>query len=177
MDLIKILSENFSFLFSGRVNILSKVNKQYLGAIIQSDGKIVNAKYLNLAGRKALASILMELKTSKAFSFVSEPEVVNSTDHVFEMTEGQFLRFKNDYFEQFDELNKLRPRNNLKLDINSEKFNFSMSITKSEFDVLCGIIDYNIVQEIYKHSDLLDFDITTALISLRKKGLLRVLGA
>ena len=76
MDLIKLLGENFSFLFSGRVNILSKVSKQYLGAIIQSDGKIVNAKYLNLSGRKALASILMELKTNKDFSFVSEPEVV-----------------------------------------------------------------------------------------------------
>lgn len=177
MDLIKLLSENFSFLFSGRVNILSKVSKQYLGAIIQSDGKIVNAKYLNLSGRKALASILMELKTSKDFSFVSEPEVVTPCDHIFEMTENQFLKFKNDYFEQFEELNKLRPRNDLRIDINPQNFNFLIGINKSEFDVLCDIIDHGVVEKIYYNSDLLDFDITTALISLRKKGLLRVLSA
>lgn len=177
MDLIKILSENYSFLFSGRVNILSKVSKQYLGAIIQSEGKIVNAKYLNLTGKKALASILMELKSHKVFSFVSEPEVVLSNDHVFEMSEGQFLKFKNDYFEQYDELNKLRPNNNLRLKVDSSNFNFNMGLNKGEFDVLCSIIEYSVVGEIYQNSDLLDFDITTALISLRKKGILKVLRA
>ena len=175
MDLLKILSENYSFMFSGRVNILSKVSKQYLGAIIQSNGKIVNTKYLNLSGKKALASILMELKSNKALSFVSEPEVVLSGDHVFEMTEGQFLKFKNDYFEQYDELNKLRPSNNLKIAIDSAGFNFNISLSKIEFDVLCSIIDNSVVKDIYHNSDLLDFDITTALISLRKKGVLRVL--
>jgi hypothetical protein len=177
MNLIKILSENFSFSFSGRVNILSKVNKQYLGAIIQSEGKIVNAKYLNLSGKKALASVLMELKSSKVFSFVSEPEVVSPGDHVFDMSEGQFLKFKNDYFEQYDELNKLRPDNSLRLAVDGIKFNFNTGLSKVEFDVLCGIIDYSTVKEIYQFSDLLDFDITTALISLRKKGILRVLRA
>ena len=177
MNLIKILSENFSFSFSGRVNILSKVNKQYLGSIIQSDGKIINAKYLNLSGKKALASVLMELKSSKVFSFVSEPEVVSPSDHVFDMSESQFLKFKNDYFEQYDELNKLRPDNSLRLAVDGIKFNFNTGLSKGEFDVLCGIIDYSTVKDIYQFSDLLDFDITTALISLRKKGILRVLRA
>jgi len=177
MDLIKILGENYSFLFSGRVNILSKVSKQYLGAIIQSEGRIVNAKYLSLSGKKALASILMELKGSKVFSFVSEPEVVLSSDHVFEMSEGQFLKFKNDYFEQYEELNKLRSSNDLKLIVDPNNFNFNLGLSKGEFDVLCSIIEHSIVGDIYRRSDLLDFDITTALISLRKKGILKVLRA
>lgn len=175
MDLIKILSENYSFHFSGRVNVLAKVSKQYLGAIVQYEGRIVNARYLNLSGKKALASIIMEVKGNKVFSFVSEPEVIQPTDHVFDMSEGQFLKFKNDYFEQYDELNKLRPSNNLRLSINNDNFNFMASLSKSEFDVLCGIIDYSVVKEVYQRSELLDFDITTALISLRKKGILRVL--
>ena len=86
------------------------------------------------------------------------------------MNENQFLKFKNDYFEQFEELNKLRPRNDLRIDINPENFNFSIGINKSEFDVLCDIIDYSVVEKIYYNSDLLDFDITTALISYGKKA-------
>ena len=53
MELLNLLSENFSFSFSGRINILSKVTKQYLGAIIQSNGMIVNARYLKLTGKKS----------------------------------------------------------------------------------------------------------------------------
>ena len=67
MDLIKILNENYSFLFSGRVNILSKVSKQYLGAIVQSEGKIVNAKYLNLSGKKALCLNINGAKKPQGF--------------------------------------------------------------------------------------------------------------
>ena len=176
MDLLKIISENYCFMFSGRINILSKVTKQYLGAIIQVEGKIVNAKYMNLVGKKALASILLELKGNKAFNFVSEPEVISSSDIQFEINENQFLKFKNDYFEQYEELNKLRPKEDLKLSIDSSKFNFSLGLSKIEFDTICCILDYSLVKDIYMHCDLLDFEITTALISLRKKGMLKVVG-
>lgn len=175
MNLIKILNENFSFQFSGRVNILQKVSKQYLGAIIQSDGKIVNATYLNLHGKKALASILLELNSSKNFSFVSEPEIINSSDFLFEMNENNFLKFKNDYFEQYEQLNKLRPNNELTLLVDPNKFHFNFVFSKNEFDVICSIIEHKKVREIYQNCELLDFDITTALISLRKKDILKVL--
>ena len=119
----------------------------------------------------------MELKSRKVFSFVSEPDLVLSSDHVFEMSESQFLKFKNDYFEQFDELSKLRPNDNLKLVVDNHNFSFSSTLNKSEFDVLCSIVEYSVVKDIYENCDLLDFDITTALISLRKKGVLKVLQA
>lgn len=176
MELLNLLSENFSFSFSGRINILSKVTKQYLGAVIQSNGMIVNARYLKLTGKKALASILMELRGNKAFNFVSEPEVISPSEIIFQMTENQFLRFKNDYFEQFDELNKLKPKENLKLALEPKNFDFNLTLSKNEFDTVCSVIDHSLVKDIYENSDLLDFDITTALISLRKKGILKVLG-
>mgnify|MGYP004145758629 CR=1 FL=1 len=148
-----------------------------MGAIIQAEGKIVNAKYQTLSGKKALASILMEIKSKKNLCFVSEPEVVLSGDYVFEMTESQFLKFKNDYFEQYEELNKLRPDNKLKLHVDFNDFYSNLRLSKIEFDVLCDIIDFPVVEDIYLNCDLLDFDITTALISLRKKGVIKVLGA
>ena len=176
MDLLKLISENYSFSFSGRINILSKVSKQYLGAVIQSEGAIVNAKYLNLTGKKALASVLMELRSNKLFNFVSEPEVVSPSDIVFQMSESQFLKFKNDYFEQFDELNKLKPKGNIKLALDPLNFDFQMKFSKTEFDTLCSVLEFSLVEDIYHNSELLDFDITTALISLRKKGILKVVG-
>ena len=91
------------------------------------------------------------------------------------MGESQFLKFKNDYFEQYDQLNKLRPKETINLCIDPNKFNFHMALTKTEFDTVCEIVNSPLVKDIYKNSHMLDFDITTALISLRKKGVIKVL--
>jgi hypothetical protein len=39
---------------------------------------------------------------------------------------------------------------------------------------MCTISDYSDVSEIYKNSKLLDFEITNALVNLRKKDALKV---
>jgi hypothetical protein len=47
-------------------------------------------------------------------------------------------------------------------------------VTSDEFEVLAGLTDYNKVGDIYKNVNLLEYEITNALVSLRMKKALRV---
>lgn len=172
MDLIKIIVENFAISFCGRINLLQRENNQFLGVILQLDGMIVGAEYAELKGKKALATILMEMRSGKNFTCVSEPEIVSSID--FKMNEQQFFKFKNEYFDQFDQLQKLRPANDLKFLLDVKKMGIYTYLSKNEFEVMLCVIDSPVVKNLYKDCDLLDFDITNALISLRKKGVILV---
>ena len=172
MDLIKAITENFSFAFCGRINLLQRDNNQFLGVILQADGMIVGAEYAGMKGKKALATILMEMRSGKNFTCVSEPEIIASSD--FKLSEKQFFRFKNEYFDQFDLLNKLRPADELKFLLDLTKMGIYTPLSKEEFEVMLCVIDNPIVKNLYNDCDLLDFDITNALISLRKKGVILV---
>ena len=63
--------------------------------------------------KKALAAILIESKTNKNIVVVSEPELIETKEIQFEMNEYEFFKFKNDYYEKFESLNKLKPAQHL----------------------------------------------------------------
>ena len=84
------------------------------------------------------------------------------------------FKFKNEYFDQFDQLQKLRPPGDLKFRLDVSKIDIYTQLTKNEFDVMKCIVDYPVVKNVYDQCELLDFDITNALISLRKKGAILV---
>jgi len=174
MDLLAIITENFSFSFCGRINVLNRKNKQFLGVIFQAEDMIVNAEYGELKGKKALATILMEMRSGKQFLCISEPEVISSEEISFRLNERQFEEFNNNYFNQFDRLQKLRPKDELKFILNANKVGITNKISKDEFDVMRCIVEYPFVKDIYKYCNLLDLDITNILISLRKKGMILV---
>ena len=174
MKLIDTILENISISFSGRVNILSKEDNQFIGSIIQLEGIIINANFKGLEGKKALASILMEARSQRRYSIVTEPELIEPKEIVFEMTEHQFFKFKNEYYEQHDLLEKLRPGNHLRFSLNGDKIDVYTPLTTSEFEVMKVIVDDSLVSNIYKNCSMLDFDVTKSLVSLRKKGAILV---
>ena len=44
MKLVETILENMTISFSGRINILSDQNKQFVGSVVLSDGVLVDAK-------------------------------------------------------------------------------------------------------------------------------------
>ena len=174
MKLIDLITENFSFAFSGRIQILDKNTRQYFGSIYQNEGTIINANLGGLEGKRALASILMKLRSGDDFHFVPEPEVISDVHVAFELDENEFFQFKRDYFEEYDKLSRLKPSENLQFKINTEAINIFTSFNHQEFSVLKSIIRDKAVPKIYENSPLLDFDVTKSLISLRKKGAILV---
>ena len=176
MKLVETILENMTISFSGRINILSDLNKQFIGSVVLSDGNLVDAKFRKMSGKKALASLLMEDKSALGMSVVSEPELVSELEFSFNMAEQDFFKFKNDYFEQYDLLKKLRPPKNLALSLNSKRLDIYTPLSFSEFDTMKLVLSCKNVGEMYETSNLLEFDVTKSLISLRKKGIILVKG-
>ena len=70
---------------------------------------------------------------------------------------------------------KLRPPDNIKIILDAEFLEDSLEVTPQEYDVLMTLTDWNNPQDLYQHCELLDHEITLALVSLRKKGALKIL--
>lgn len=174
MKLIDLITENYSFAFSGRIQILDKSTRQYLGSIYQNEGVIINAGFGKLEGKKALASILMKIRAGDDFHFVPEPEIISNIHVAFELSEGQFFEFKRDYFEEYDKLSRLKPSEKLQFRLNTKALTVFSGLNHQEFTVVKSIIRDKTVSKIYENTPLLDFDVTKSLVSLRKKGIILV---
>lgn len=170
MDLIKIIEEQTIFAFTGKINVLQKTSNQYLGAIWQKDGVIVNAHYADLKGKKALLRIVFEdLENPDLMNFVVEPEVVGPEMVLFELQYESFYRELQRIYNDYQQSKKLRPPDHLKLAVSGDFIVEGAGLSSEEFDLLCLISDYNQVSELYAQSPLYDFEITNLLVSLRKK--------
>jgi len=175
--ILPILKEQSFFGFTGRINILLGKNKQHIGVIIQMNGHIVNAEFYSNKGKKALFNILFEdIDGHAEFTYIVEPELINSEDIKFKFTFDDLYKKLQTRFEQYKKFKKFRPPKELKLFLKADFVEdiHGYSVGPEEFDTLLTVIDYPLVEEIYKHSSLYEYQITRSLVSLRNKKALKV---
>jgi hypothetical protein len=176
MSLLAILNEQTAFGFTGRINILLKTNDQLYGVIFQYEGKIVGAISGNQKGRKTLFHLVFqEVDSIDKFKLIVEPEVIGPASFMFDLSFGEVRAIAEKQFPEFLNAKKLRPPPHLKLLINPEIICNEAEITPAEFQVLETLTEYSSVNDVYQNSKLLEFEITNALVSLRKKMAIKVL--
>lgn len=174
-NLIEVLKEQASFGFTGKINILSKDNGQFLGVIYQQEGVIVGAQIKELKGKKALLKMIFDdVESNQNFKFIVEPEVINPDIMSVKITFEEIKAEAQTHFQQYVSAKKLRPAAHLKLVIDPEIIVSKDDISAQEFDVLSVISEWCNVSDIYKYSKLMDFEVTHALVSLRKKRAIKV---
>ncbi|MEA9354846.1 hypothetical protein SHI21_01445 [Bacteriovorax sp. PP10] len=174
-NLIEVLKEQASFGFTGKVNVLSKENGQFLGVIYQQEGMIVGAQLKELKGKKALLKMIFDdVESNELFKFIVEPEVLSPENITLKITFEEVRKEAQGHFQEYLSAKKLRPAPHLKLVIDPEIIVSIESITPQEFDVLSVITEWCNVSDIYKYSKLMDFEVTHALVSLRKKRAIKV---
>ncbi len=174
-NLIEVLKEQASFGFTGKINILSKDNGQFLGVIYQQEGLIVGAQIKELKGKKAVLKMIFDdVESNQNFKFIVEPELISSEFMSVKLTFEEIKAEAQTHFQQYISAKKLRPAAHLKLIIDPEIIVSKDDISPQEFDVLSVISEWCNVSDIYKYSKLMDFEITHALVSLRKKRAIKV---
>ncbi|MBC7711996.1 MAG: hypothetical protein H7177_01560 [Rhizobacter sp.] len=174
-NLIEVLKEQASFGFTGKINILSQDNGQFLGVIYQQEGLIVGAQVKELKGKKAVLKMIFDdVESNQNFKFIVEPEVIAPEFMSVRITFEEIKVEAQTHFQQYLSAKKLRPANHLKLVIDPEIIVSKDDITSQEFDVLTVISEWCNVSDIYKYSKLMDFEVTHALVSLRKKRAIKV---
>ncbi len=176
MGIIDVLEDQIIFEFTGRVNVLKKGNNQYLGRLLLKDGKIISCEYDKVGGLKSFYNLIVD-EEKLDIHFIIEPEVVNSSDrNLDENISFPELKEKlNLYLAEYKKSLKLKPPPDLKLSINPNFLKKGEEISAKEFDILCVISDYSRAEDIYRSANLADFEITNALVTLRKKNALLVL--
>ena len=174
-NLIEVLKEQASFGFTGKVNVLSKENGQFLGVIYQQEGMIVGANVKELKGKKALLKMIFDdVESNENFKFIVEPELLSPENITLKISFEEIRKEAQGHFQEYLSAKKLRPAPHLKLVIDPEIIVSFDDITPQEFDVLSVITEWCNVSDIYKYSKLMDFEITHALVSLRKKRAIKV---
>ncbi|MBC75768.1 MAG: hypothetical protein CME64_07115 [Halobacteriovoraceae bacterium] len=173
-ELFPILEEQVSVGFTGRVNVLEPNSKMLLGSVELYEGEVWTSTYKGIKGLKAFYNLCIDsFRDDNDFYYVVEPEILNSSRTIhYPFT---VLRRKTaQVVEDFKKNQGLRPPGNVKLLINPDFIKSGKEVEGDEFDLLCCISDYNKVDDIYKNCDLLDYQITNSLVSLRKKNALTV---
>jgi len=174
-NLIEVLKEQASFGFTGKINILLKDNSQFLGVIYQDSGLIVGSEAKELKGKKALLKLIFDdVESHEKFKFVVEPEVVDSSHFIMKISLEEIKKEAQTHFQEYISAKKLRPDPSLKLLVDPEIIESSTEISPREFEVLSVMTEWCKVSDIYKYCQLMDFEITNALISLRKKRAIKV---
>ena len=174
-SLIEVLKEQASFGFTGKVNLLSHDNGQFLGVVYQQEGVIVGASFNELKDYKALVKMIFDdLENNHHFKFVVEPEILGQDKCRISLSLNSLIKDIQIKYQEYQHVKKLRPAGELRLLVDPLIIVSNEELTPHEFDVLATITEFSKVSEIYKHSKLLDYEITTALVSLRKKKAIKV---
>ena len=169
--LIKILKKLAYSSFTGKVNIILKHNSQHQGTIFVKDGFFVNYVHQDKEGIDHLTDAILINNDRKNFSAIAEPETISRRDQYFRLSFSELIE---KVAQRRD--GKLKPPAHLKLSVSREFIVGGHKVTPIEFNLLKTIDNDGRVGEIYKNSGMLESLVTSLLISLRKKGALKVIG-
>jgi hypothetical protein len=173
--LIPILDEQTSVGFTGKVNVLEEKTSKLLGSVYIYEGELYDVEYNEVHGLKAFYNLCIdEFDHAQDLKYIVEPELVQR-EQLIKYPFSVLKRKAAEVVTNFKEQRAQRPPKNLKLMIEPSFVDTGEEVTEAEYSLMCTLSDFNLVDDLYKHSPLLDYEITMALVSLRKKNALRVI--
>lgn len=172
---IGVIEEQISVQFTGKINVLATYNNQFLGQILFKNGDVIQVTYNGLSGLKAFYQLLIQEYAEQKFDYVVEPELVDEKERQIHYPYAVIKNKLGEVLKQYRDSLKFRPPENVKILIDVEFVEDTLPITPAEYKVLEALTEWNKVNDIYKNCQLFDHEITWALVSLRKKGALKIL--
>lgn len=176
MSLIKTISDQVHLGFTGRINILTQDTGKYLGRIVLREGLIVFSQFKETMGKPALYHCLIEDLEEDHLKFAVEPEVVGDNEVIFSLEYQEFVDTGQKIFQAYKSSKRYRPPGHLRLVLDPDFIAKGQSVSYVEFELMGTISDFSRVSDIFNESKLLEYQINNALVSLRQKGALKVIG-
>lgn len=174
-NLLDTLKDQAAFGFTGKINVLLASTGQFQGVIYQQEGFIVGAQFAQLKDKKALFKMIFEdVESSTHFKFIVEPEVLKPEVVSFNKSFDEIKLEAETIYQRYLSAKKLKPAPHLKLMIDPEVIVNQTEITPEEYDILSVLAEWCRVSDVYKYSKLMEFDVTNALVSLRRKKAIKV---
>jgi len=175
LKIISVIEEQIAVEFTGKINVLSTYNQQFLGQIIFKNGDILQVTFQVHKGLKAFYQLIIQEYSLQSFDYVVEPEVIDEKQRQIHYPYSIMKNKLSDVLKLYRESLKQKPPKNVKIIVNGEFMHQTSEVTPDEFEVLATLSEWNGVDDVYQHCPLLDHEITGALVSLRKKNALKIL--
>lgn len=172
---LAVIEEQIAVQFTGKVNILATFNRQFLGHILFRNGDVIQVIFNGHRGLKALYQLFIQEFSLQSFDHVVEPELVDEKERQIHYPFSVVKNKLADVLKQYQASLKYRPPENIKILVDAEFLEDSLPVTPEEFEVLATLTEWNTPFDLYQHCELLDHEITWALVSLRKKGGLKIM--
>ncbi len=172
---LDIIEEQMAVEFTGKVNILATYNHQFLGHILFIDGQVIQVTFGRLRGLRAFFKLVIQESALPSFDYVVEPELVEEKERQIHYPYSVLKKRLGEILMLHRESLKLRPPDSIKIILDADFLEDTLAITPQEFDVLRVLTDWNNPADLYQNSELLEHEITQALVTLRKKGALKIL--
>ncbi len=177
MKLVSVIEEQMSVSFTGKVNILSNFNRQYLGHLVFNSGEIIKATFQGHKGTKAFFQVIVQEYSLNSFVYIVEPEIVDELDRDIFLPYASLKLKMEEVTRLYRDSIKLRPPDHLKIVLNSQFMDKHPNLALHEFTVMLTLTEWSSPFDIYQHCPLLDHEITYALVGLRKKDALKIMAA
>lgn len=177
LKIISVIEEQIAVQFTGKINILSTFNRQFLGNILFKSGDVIQVRFNNQKGLKAFYQLIIQEFSLQSFDYVVEPEVVEDKERQIHYPYAVLKNKMADVIKNYRESLKFRPPENVKILIDAAFLDDTLPVSPEEYSVLETLSEYNTAYDVYQHCQLLDHEITWALVGLRKKGALKIVGS
>ena len=174
-EIFKIIEDQALVGFTGKINLQVKSNSAHVGSIYFLDGKIINAALSEMDSYKSFINLCIESNVNKNIKFVVEPELLTLINKKIDIPFSVLKKKILSVYDEYIKAKKNKPPMNLKILTKTKFLNSNEEVTAQEFKLLCSLSDYSSVKDIYTYSDLLEYEITNTLMSLRKKNAIKLI--
>jgi hypothetical protein len=177
LKILQVIEEQIAVGFTGKVNVLARLNRQFLGHLLFKDGEIIQVLFPPNRGLKAFYQLIIQEFSLQAFDYVVEPEIVESSERQINLSYEHLKQNLAQVVRDHRESLKFKPPGHIKMMIDPEFLDDSLPVSSREFEVLSTLTEWSAVNDVYQHCQLLEHEVTLALVSLRKKGALKLIAA
>ncbi|MBL6989531.1 MAG: hypothetical protein ISR65_07120 [Bacteriovoracaceae bacterium] len=174
--LSSIVFEQFFYKLTGKINIFAD-KLQFVGAIYLKSGLLVHVIYRGLKGKAALKSLMRSMvqKNCSKISYIVEPEIFPRGICSMEINVNDYRNLLEEAVSESKIVSKLRPPGHLNIVLNKQCGQKNLKLSEIEKKVLGRTKIKTQVSKIYSELGAdHEFDVTCALISLKKNGAISV---
>lgn len=172
--ILDILEEQNSFAFSGKVTGTEKLSESETFSLWFKEGQLIEVRTQKRSGLKALYEVFFQEFLGVRFNYKLQEEDATIAQSIY-FPLAQIKIFLNAIVDDLEDHDEFRPDKQLELIIKSGFVKSGPEITELEYNVLELVAKYASVADIYEKTDLLGFEVSKALVSLKRKDAFKVI--
>lgn len=169
-----ILEEQSLFKFTGILRILDRSSGDLHGQVLIEDGQVLQAYFQNSKNYKAVLKLCCNLQEGLEFDYDLVSKELNYFGELIGLSNNELRKRFQNYWEKGDLFREKRINDNSQLKISDQLMKEEYAINHHEFLILCEMLRCKSIEDVYRKSSLLEYEVTKAILDLKSKNLIQI---